>query len=266
MLELAGHRTAPTVDVYNPAFDVTPAELVSAVVSEEAVYVGAITSGCELEPPAVRAHATVLVETVRDLYGRGWMEGTSGNASVRSGDYALVTASGCSKGRLTSEDTVVVRISDGAFRAGSRRPSAETAIHLALYACLPDCGAVVHAHCPYATTFAGRWAAEPKVVLARIADYELVTGLGLADARGVDVPVFPNWDDVARIAYDVARHLGGAGAIPPPPVLVIDRHGATAWGADLDEARNRLECLEMLCRLELLALPVAFHAHADTRG
>jgi ribulose-5-phosphate 4-epimerase/fuculose-1-phosphate aldolase len=32
--------------------------------------------------------------------------------------------------------------------------------------------------------------------------------------------------------------------------LLLAAHGAFAWGRDLEQARNRLECLEMLCRLQ----------------
>jgi methylthioribose-1-phosphate isomerase len=278
VLELGGQRIAPAgTAVYNPAFDVTPAELVTAVVSESAVYVGEIAA----RPTSVRGDADArayrgvvggrgvkrvedlhaqeaeLVAVATDLYSRGWMEGTSGNVSIRFGDgHALITASGRGKGRLTRDDTVLVRLSDAApARPGSCRPSAETAIHAALYGCVADCGAVVHAHCPYATAYASRVRASSEVVIARIVDYELIKGLGVVDAGFVNIPVFPNWADVSRIAADVARYLsdGGGG---DSPVLLIARHGATAWGPQLDDARDRLECLEALCRLEFLAASV----------
>jgi S-methyl-5-thioribose-1-phosphate isomerase len=49
VLEVAGQPIAPPgTAVYNPAFDVTPAELVTAVVSELAVYAGEIVPGARL--------------------------------------------------------------------------------------------------------------------------------------------------------------------------------------------------------------------------
>jgi methylthioribose-1-phosphate isomerase len=62
--------------------------------------------------------------------------------------------------------------------------------------------------------------------------------------------VFPNQADVSQIAADIARHFGDSNS--RVPVLLVAHHGATAWGADIDEARNRLECLEALCKLDLL--------------
>jgi ribulose-5-phosphate 4-epimerase/fuculose-1-phosphate aldolase len=172
---------------------------------------------------------------------------------VRVADgFAVITASGRGKGRLTCGDVVLVRVSDGAAAVpGGEVPSAETAIHAALYRGAPGCQAVVHAHAPYATAYASRAEQQPGIVLARFANYELIKGLGVAKPSVVDIPVFPNWADIDRIAADIDRHLRAAGP-EIAPVLLIAHHGATAWGTSLDEASDRLECLEALCQLELL--------------
>jgi methylthioribose-1-phosphate isomerase len=281
VLELHGQPLAPpTTEVYNPAFDVTPAELVTAVVSELEVYLGAIvlagpsaaapttnerstraaaattvgaSAGTDHVRGALAAQAGELVAAASRLYRRGWMEGTSGNASLGlPNGFAVITASGRGKGRLTSEDVVLVRVSDGAAaEPGGQVPSAEAAIHAALYRDAPGCQAIVHAHCPYATAYASRTQQRPEMELARIAGYELIKGLGVADPSVVEIPVFPNWSDVDRLAAHVTRHLVTAGP-GIAPVLLIAHHGATAWGASLDEACDRLECLEALCQLELL--------------
>jgi methylthioribulose-1-phosphate dehydratase len=192
-----------------------------------------------------------LVATSRDLYLRGWMDGTSGNLSVRCGDdTVLVTASGCSKGELEPDDTVLVGTKDGAaLLDGTARPSAETSIHVALYRLLPDCGAVVHAHPPYATVVAsgGSLGAVDAIELS---DFELIKGLGAPRPDRATIPVFPNWPDVPRIAADITRCLDDGRA--HAPALLIAHHGATTWGATLEQARNRLECLEALCRLRYL--------------
>jgi methylthioribulose-1-phosphate dehydratase len=240
---VAGRPTAPAgTAVYNPAFDVTPADLVTAVVTERRVFGG--SAGADLAAAA------------RGLYRRGWMDGTAGNLSVRcpgTGELALITASGRSKGELTPADVVLVRTADGtAVHPDGPRPSAETCIHAALYREVPGCAAVVHAHPPYATVVAAR-AARAGADSVRFAGWELIKGLGVADPSEVAVPVFANHPDVARIGADVARRLaGGPAGDRTPPALLVGQHGATAWGPDLATARNRLECLEALCQLHLL--------------
>jgi len=191
-----------------------------------------------------------LAEMAAGLYARGWLEGTAGNLSVRlaGGSTALITASGVSKGSLTAGDVVEVGIADAQpVYPGSPRPSAETTIHAALYRLADDCGAVVHAHPPYATTAAIR-AARRGAATVEFADLEILKGLGLADPSKLVVPVFDNHAHVPAIAADVADRL----AADAPPVMLIGNHGATTWGPTLDVARNRMECLEEMCRLTWL--------------
>jgi methylthioribulose-1-phosphate dehydratase len=192
-----------------------------------------------------------LAAVCRTLYGFGWMPGTSGNVSLRSGGSVVITASGRSKGTMAAGDTVVVDPEKGRPLAGeTERPSAETFIHLAVYRQVPECGAVIHAHAPYSTALATLVGAEGVVGTALFSRLELAKGLGVADPSEVAVPVFPNWPDVPRIGEDVAGYL--ARTADAPPVLLIDRHGVTSWGRSLEEARNRMECVEELSRLALL--------------
>lgn len=214
-----------------------------------------MTIAAELESVAL-----TLADTARELYQRGWMEGTAGNLSARlpgSGGRALITASGRSKGRLDPADVVEVDIATGqSVSSHAPRPSAETAIHTALYRLFPDCGAVAHAHPPYATVAASHAVRQRPgnghvIVELRYRDFEIIKGFGSSDPHQVVVPVFPNWPDVTRIGRDVEHHFHTRAA-GFPSVLLIAYHGATAWGPTLEIARNRLECLESLCRLDLI--------------
>jgi methylthioribose-1-phosphate isomerase len=229
---VGGVATAPEgTPAFNPAFDVTPPELITAIVTENGVVGTDPVVGQE------------VADTAQELYARGWMPATAGNISVRAGLNAVITGSGLSKGQLTAHDVVTVNIADSRQVSGRRRSSAETAIHAAIYRAT-DAGAVVHVHPPYATALsidAGQ--------MVRLRGYELIKGLGATHT--VEVPVFANHADVGRIGADVERHLH---AHPhAPPALLIAGHGITAWGADLAQARDRAECLEALCELVTLS-------------
>jgi methylthioribulose-1-phosphate dehydratase len=190
----------------------------------------------------------------RALYERGWMPGTAGNVSVRlPGGTALITASGRDKGEMTARDMVVVRADTGEEAGpGPLRASAETTIHSAIYR-TTNADVVIHVHSPYATAVACRAGHRTHLKSLRIERFELLKGLGLADPTRTEVPVFPNWPDVPRIAADVAGYL--AATPHAPPALLITHHGITTWGRDLAQARNRLECLESICQLLLMAGP-----------
>ncbi|MFE4015961.1 methylthioribulose 1-phosphate dehydratase [Streptomyces sp. NPDC059101] len=196
-----------------------------------------------------RAH---LAAACRGLYRRGWMPGTSGNISVRSGDAVVITAGGLSKGTMSHHDVVVVEPEQGLPLLGeSEWPPTETAIHLAVYRQLPSCGAVVHAHAPHSMALATLAGAAGSTGQVTFTDWELAKGLGVADPRLVTVPVFANRPEAPGIAEDVSAYLDESGA-DAPPALFIERHGVTTWGRDLEEARKRLECIEELSRLTLL--------------
>jgi methylthioribose-1-phosphate isomerase len=192
-----------------------------------------------------------VAEVCRALYRHDWMPGTAGNVSARAHDRVVISASGRAKGLMSRADTVEVSLSDGRSLDGpDRRPSAETAIHLAVYRSLPEVGAVVHAHAPYSTVLASVVGAGGQV---RIAQWELAKGLGLPDLSGASIPVVANWPDVSRIARDLTTYLEDDSRMAPAvPALLISRHGVTTWGRHLTEATNRLECVEMLCRLVFL--------------
>ncbi|MEU1999077.1 S-methyl-5-thioribose-1-phosphate isomerase [Nocardia gamkensis] len=252
VIGFGGVATAPEhTEVFNPAFDVTPAELVTAVVTEHGVV-----------HRSDRSHGAAIADIARELYRRGWMPGTAGNISVRTGATALVTGSGLSKGELTERDMVTVRVADSAPVADhGRKPSAETTIHTAVYRTRPA-QAVVHIHPPFATALATRWASPGTLATLRITDYELIKGLGGGDPAVAEIPVFPNWPEVPRIGADIERYLlEHPGALP---VLVIAGHGITAWGDDLGQARDRAECLEALCELvSRTGSPAAFAPRDD---
>ena len=193
------------------------------------------------------APRTALVEIARDFHGRGWMAGSAGNVSVRDGDsHFWVSASGRPKGRLEENDFLLARVVDGAVIdriAPANKPSAETAIHRTIYALFPEARACLHGH-----SVDGMWvadSAEPQAQFLRLPPIEMIKGFGIGNQRPkVDLPLFENHLDVADIARDMDIRFA---AVPPPlTALAVRRHGATVWGASLQEAYNRFEILEFI--------------------
>ena len=170
------------------------------------------------------------------------MPGTAGNISVRAAANAVITGSGLSKGELTADDMVTVTVADSRPVSGTRRPSAETAIHTAIYRAT-NAGAVVHVHSPHAT---GQSVGASSAL--HFSGFELIKGLGATET--IDVPVFTNHSDVSQIGADIELYL--AEHPDAPPVLFIAGHGITGWGAELAQARDRVECLEAMCELATL--------------
>lgn len=179
---------------------------------------------------------TQVVEVCRRLHERGLIGAGEGNVSCRLGtERLLVTPSGLSKGHLSAGDLVVVDLA-GKHRKGARRASSELLMHLAAYAARPDVAAVVHAHplTAVALTVAGLPAPnhllpEASVVLGEVAVAPFATP-GTAELPAALAPLLPRHD-----------------------VLLLERHGALALGASLGQAFDRMETLERVARVALLA-------------
>jgi methylthioribulose-1-phosphate dehydratase len=172
----------------------------------------------------------------------GWMRGTSGNLSVVLGRDPLrlaVTASGLDKGELTAADYVEIDQLGEPVNGGI--PSAEAGLH-ARIAAISGAGAVVHVHALAPVLAGERW---PGGV--QLQDLEMLKGFGrLAHDDLVTIPVIPNGQDM-RVLGDAFER----GYRADTPALIVARHGIYVWGADLRQARHRLECLEWLLRFIL---------------
>jgi L-fuculose-phosphate aldolase len=200
--------------------------------------------GCESVTPGKRiAEHDLRQEMVRVgrlMWERGYVAATDGNLSVRLGDdRLLVTASGISKGFLTADDLVVMRL-DGeiapSYRGRDLRPSSEISMHLAVYQLRPDVNAVVHAHPPLSTAFsiAG-------VSLARCVIPEVIVALGGIPTTEYATP------GTAEVPGSIQQ------AVRDYDAIILAHHGSLTVGSTLWEAYLRLEKVEHTAQITLAA-------------
>jgi L-fuculose-phosphate aldolase len=175
-----------------------------------------------------------IVEVGRRLYARGLIGGHEGNISVRMETMLLITPAGVGKGFLTPEMIVRTDLEGRPLDGG--RASTETLMHTAVYRRRADVHAVVHAHPPTATGFAVAGIALDLPLIA-----EAVVTLG-------PVPVIPyGQPSTEELADNVGRAVCDAQA------LLMANHGALAVGDTLERAWERMETLEQLARVTLVA-------------
>jgi methylthioribulose-1-phosphate dehydratase len=181
--------------------------------------------------------ADALVAIGRAFAARGWAPATSGNYSAKLGDGRIaITASGKHKGRLTAGDIMVLDSDD------PRRPSAETALHRAIYRAFAGAGSVLHSHAAISVAL-GRASGDAWV----IEGHELlkaVPGIDSHEVR-VEIPIVENSQDMANIEAAIMPRLRGA------PAYMIRGHGLYGWGRDVAEAERVVEALEWLAEAEL---------------
>lgn len=177
------------------------------------------------------AIAREIVEIGKLMYERGHVISNDGNISAKvADDLFLVTPSGISKGRLTTDMLVPVN-AKGEVLAGNRHPSSETPMHLEVYRQKSEVKAVVHAHSPLATAFAiaGRAIDEPYMP-------ELILGLGV-------VPVAPfAMPSTEEVPASIIGLLEGN-------ALLLSNHGVLTWGNSLIAAFDYLEQVEYAAKI-----------------
>ncbi len=202
-------------------------------------------------PDAAQRQVDELVRLARVFYRRGWMWGTSGNLSVKLSDRPrriAVTASGWSKGKLTYDGIAIEPAearSELPWLPGSPapKPSAETCIHRAIYDAAPDAGAVLHVHTVAGTLLSMHEAAEGQSGAIEVEGLEMLKGWGLRADQRARLPIVPNWPELDRIAGAVANQIAHGSNVP---VILVYGHGTTAWGRDLEQAKNHLEIAEFI--------------------
>ena len=188
-----------------------------------------------------------LATLAHDLHRRGWMAGTAGNLSAHStGGRFWITASGLPKGRLKEHDFLEVGVHDGRVyqcpRSGMK-PSAETAIHRAVYGLFETARACLHVHTVDASLVSEL--APTHVQHLALPALEMVKGLGIWEQRPqAELELFDNLADVSAIAAAIDQRFRAKA--PQVPALLIRGHGATVWGDSVQQAYDRLECLEFL--------------------
>ena len=215
------------------------------------------------------ARSAVIAAGVR-LGARGLIVASEGNLSIRLGSTILVTPSGRRKDELTPADILEVPLAValdavGAAQAstddhdeGRPGPSSDIAIHRAIYAARPDVGAIAHAHlaASLALTLVGTTPNPdslpetmlflPRLPLVRFAR--------------------PGSPELAAAVAEAFTDRGDAGDTPCANAVLLERHGAIAVGADLVSAGDRLELVDLLCRVhrDEVLLRGALHENGGT--
>ncbi|ALD46085.1 L-ribulose-5-phosphate 4-epimerase [Serratia marcescens] len=166
---------------------------------------------------------------------------TWGNVSAidRQSGLVVIKPSGIAYEAMRLEDLVVVDL-EGKVREGHRKPSSDTATHLALYRAFADIGGVVHTHSRNATIWAQ--AGQPIPAL----------GTTHADYFYGDIPCTRPMSE-AEIAGDYEGETGKviietfnqAGRDPQQvPGVLVYSHGPFAWGKDAADAVHNAVVLE----------------------
>jgi L-fuculose-phosphate aldolase len=182
-----------------------------------------------------------LVACARRLIVDGLVRGAGGNVSARDGDTMWISPSGMSFEDANPPDYPGVSIASGEILCGTRRPSSEVLMHLAIYRRRADVQAVIHTHPPMtqALTAAGH------DLKAMYADYYVYLGR--------NVPHLPY---VTVTTPELAARVEAVVQSPDCFGIVLRNHGLITVGASIKEAYYRTLAVEEQATIQHAALRV----------
>jgi methylthioribulose-1-phosphate dehydratase len=185
-----------------------------------------------------------LREVKANLAAKGWFPATSGNLSIRVGEFEAkdftfaITSSGKDKSVHTPEDFLLVNEKGMPTEVTSLKPSAETLIHCEIYR-LTGAGAIFHVHTVFNNLISELFWERGTIPVDGV---ELIKGFNIWEEDvQIEIPILPNYAEIPRIAELVEEAI-----VPRIPGIVLRKHGIYAWGANSFEAKRHLEAFEYL--------------------
>jgi L-fuculose-phosphate aldolase len=167
-----------------------------------------------------------VLETARRMLALGLTSGTAGNVSGRLGDRVVITPAAVPYDTMTGDDLVLLDL-DGTVVEGTREPSSERALHLAVYEAYPEIRGVVHAHPVYATMFA----CARRPIPAAVDEFAIYVGGSVPCAAYA-----PSGTD--HLARNAVAELAEVGAV------LLASHGLVSIGSSPLDALHRAAVVE----------------------
>jgi len=187
-------------------------------------------------PPSEQQLREGIIRAGRMMYDRGWIAANDGNITARlDGQRILATPASVGKGAMLPDDLIACDNEGNLICCGRPRTTA-MGMDVAIYAARPDIQAVVHAHPPTSTGFAVAGRALNLGLMP-----ELVVSMGSVPLAEYGLPGTP------------ALVEGMRPYIPKYNAILLANHGAVCYGDTVHQAYARMETLEHLARITLVA-------------
>ena len=190
--------------------------------------------------PAEAEAKKMILEIGKRMYIKNFVAANDGNISCKVDEETILTTpTGVSKGFMTEDELVKMRLDGTIISQGKRAPSSEVKMHLRIYKERENILAVCHAHPPAATSFA-----IAGLPLNQAIYPEAIVNLGSVPCVHYETP------GSEKIPDSIAPYVKNYNA------LLLANHGAVTWGNSLIEAWYRLESLEHYAMVSMYSINI----------
>ncbi|KAH8256810.1 hypothetical protein KR044_004891 [Drosophila immigrans] len=207
--------------------------------------------------------AEIVLEANLDLPRHKLVTFTWGNVSAvdRERGLVVIKPSGVEYEHMSAEDMVVVDLASGRTVEGAKKPSSDTATHLALYREFADIGGIVHTHSRHATIWAQAGLDIPAWGTTH-ADYFYgaipCTRLMTQDEIEHDYEL-----ETGKVIIETFRQRDiNPNAIP---AVLVNAHGPFAWGKDAHNAVHNAVVLEEIAYMGIFSRQLTPGIHSMQR-
>ncbi|MBA0217096.1 L-ribulose-5-phosphate 4-epimerase [Pectobacterium brasiliense] len=192
-----------------------------------------------------------VLEANLDLPRHNLVTFTWGNVSVVDRDRGLVVIkpSGVEYEHMVVDDMVVVDLASGQTIEGNKKPSSDTATHLALYRAFTEIGGIVHTHSRHATIWAQAGLDLPAWGTTH-ADY-FYGAIPCTRLMTQDEIAQHYEQETGNVIIETFRQRG----ISPAdiPAVLVNAHGPFAWGKDAHNAVHNAVVLEEIAYMGIFS-------------
>lgn len=198
--------------------------------------------------PQLKQH---VLEANLDLPRHKLVTFTWGNVSAvdRERGVMVIKPSGVEYDHMRADDMVVVDLTSGQTIEGSKKPSSDTATHLALYREFSDVGGIVHTHSRHATIWAQAGLDLPAWGTTH-ADYFY----GTIPCTRLMTPEEIEHDYELETGHVIIETFRQRNISPQDiPAVLVNAHGPFAWGKDAHNAVHNAVVLEEIAYMGIFS-------------
>ncbi|KAL3130630.1 hypothetical protein ABBQ38_008024 [Trebouxia sp. C0009 RCD-2024] len=191
---------------------------------------------------------SLICELCRNFYQLGWVGGTGGGMSVKTGDLIVMAPSGVQKERMIPEDMFVLDQQGNVLVNPIPRPSPYkppklsecSPLFMAAFE-LRSAGAVMHSHSLNAVLAT---LIDPTASEFTVTNLEMIKGIaGHGYYDNCTVPIIEN---TARECELTDRLRQAIKDYPKSQAVLVRRHGVYVWGSTWIQAKTQAECYDYL--------------------